>query len=200
MNIKLEMLIYALRQRFKTDIISADCQTKPLQGGTVGNVHLVTGIAETADGEKLPYRIVLKIQKKWERYGDPGSWRREYDLYASDLGATFSDAFRWPTCYHAEINAEENEFQLWLEYIDGVSGLDLTGDMYEQAALELGRLSRQAVCGAARRAAEPDQLEPCGSHEEYVSALPVMAGRLRLYTLGGLRIPAARAANAHRHR
>jgi thiamine kinase-like enzyme len=139
MNIKLQTLIYALSKQFKTDIISADYQTMPLQGGTVGNVHLVKGIAETADGEKLPYRTVIKIQKKWERYADPGSWRREYDLYVSGLGATFSDAFRWPTCYHAEINAEENEFQLWLEYIDGVTGLDLTGDMYEQAALELGR-------------------------------------------------------------
>lgn len=139
MIIKLETLIYALSRRFKKDIISADCQTMPLQGGTVGSVYLVTGLAETVDGEELPYRIVLKTQKKWERYDDPGSWRREYDLYASDLGATFSDAFRWPTCYLAEINAEENEFQLWLEYIDGVTGLDLTGDMFEQAALELGR-------------------------------------------------------------
>jgi len=135
----LETLIYALNQLFKKDINSADCHTMPLQGGTVGEVSLVSGIAETTDGEQLPYRIVLKIQKKWERYGDPGSWRREYDLYVSDLGATFSDAFRWPICYHAEINAEENEIQLWLEYIDGVTGLDLTGDMYEQAALELGR-------------------------------------------------------------
>jgi thiamine kinase-like enzyme len=139
MNIKHETLIYVLSQLFKTNIIFADCQAVPLHGGTVGNVYLVTGIAETADGEKLPYRIVLKIQKKWERYGDPGSWRREYDLYASELGATFSDAFRWPTCYHTEINAEEDEFELWLEYIDGVTGLDLTGDMYEHAALELGR-------------------------------------------------------------
>lgn len=139
MIMKLESLIYALSRCFKKDIISADCQTRPLQGGTVGNVYLVTGIAETSDGERLPYRIVLKIQKKWERYGDPGSWRREYDLYSSDLGETFSDVFHWPTCYHAEINAEENEFQLWLEYIDGVTGLDLTGDMCEQAALELGR-------------------------------------------------------------
>ncbi|WP_054957289.1 aminoglycoside phosphotransferase family protein [Paenibacillus dakarensis] len=139
MKIKPEALIYALSQLFKKDIITADCQTAPLKGGTVGNVYLVTGIAETLGNDKLQYRIVLKIQKKWERYGDPGSWRREYDLYASDLGATFSDTFRWPTCYLAEMNAEENEFQLWLEYIDGVSGLDLTGDMYEQAALELGR-------------------------------------------------------------
>ncbi|KGR82028.1 aminoglycoside phosphotransferase family protein [Lysinibacillus odysseyi] len=139
MIIKYETLIYALSRQFKKDIVYADYQTTQLQGGTVGNVYLITGNAETVDDEKLPYRIVLKIQKEWERYGDPSSWRREYDLYASDLGATFSDAFRWPTCYHSEINAEENEFQLWLEYIDGVTGLDLTGDMYEQAALELGR-------------------------------------------------------------
>ncbi|WP_139996175.1 aminoglycoside phosphotransferase family protein [Paenibacillus paridis] len=139
MNIELEKLLYVLNQRFKTDIISADCQTMPLQGGTVGKVYLVTGIAERVDGNKLPYRIVLKIQHKWERYGDPGSWRREYDLYSSDLGSTFSQSLRWPTCYLAELNAEENEYQLWLEYIDGVTGLDLTGDMYEKAALELGR-------------------------------------------------------------
>ncbi|MUT65928.1 aminoglycoside phosphotransferase family protein [Paenibacillus sp. NEAU-GSW1] len=139
MNIKNEALISALQQRFKTNIVSADCHAVPLRGGTVGDVQLVTGNAETADGEKWPYRMVLKIQKKWERYDDPDSWRREYDLYTSDLGSTFSDAFRWPACYHAELNAEEDEFELWLDYIDGVTGLDLTGDMYEQAALELGR-------------------------------------------------------------
>lgn len=57
MNIELEKLIYILNQRFKTNIISTDYQTMPLHGGTVGNVNLVTGIAETVDGEKLPYRI-----------------------------------------------------------------------------------------------------------------------------------------------
>lgn len=139
MNINLASLIAALSCRFKKDIGSVDFKIVPLQGGTVGNVSLVTGIAETADGEKLPYRIVLKIQKKWDRYGDPNSWRREYDLYASHLGAIFSDAFSWPSCYHAEMNQEENEFELWLEYIDGVTGLELTVDMYKQVALELGR-------------------------------------------------------------
>ena len=139
MMILKKTLKYALSRRFKKEIVSADYQTTSLQGGTVGEVNLITGIAETADGKQLPYRIVLKKQIKWERYGDPDSWRREYDLYASDLGATFSDALHWPTCYHAEMNAEEDEFELWLEYIDGITGLDLTGDMYEQAALELGR-------------------------------------------------------------
>lgn len=139
MNINPEILIHALSKLFNTSIISADSQTVTLHGGTVGNVQLITGTAETAGGDTAPYRIVLKIQKKWERYNDPHSWRREYDLYASDLGAAFTDSFRWPACYYAEMNAEEDEFELWLEYIDGVSGLDLTGDMYEQAALELGR-------------------------------------------------------------
>lgn len=139
MNIKSETLNAVLHRIFEREIISADYQTIPLHGGTVGNVNLVTGIAETSEGEKLSYRIVLKIQKQWTRYNDPASWRREYDLYASDLGETFSNALRWPTCYYAAMNTEEDEFHLWLEYIDGVSGLDLTGDMYEQAALELGR-------------------------------------------------------------
>ena len=139
MIIKQEKLIAALNQKFKKNIISADYQTAPLQGGTVANVSLVTGTAETVEGETLPYRIVLKSQKKWERFGDPDSWRREYDLYASNLGATFSETLRWPICYHADFNDEENEYQLWLEYIDGVSGLDLTSDMFEMAALELGR-------------------------------------------------------------
>ncbi len=137
--IELEKLIYTLSKRFNTNIISTDYETVPLHGGTVGNVQLVTGIAETEDGEKLPYRIVLKIQKKWERFGDPDSWRREYDLYSSDLATTFSQAFRWPECYHAEFNPEGNEYYLWLEYIEGVTGLDLTADMFEKAALELGR-------------------------------------------------------------
>ncbi|WP_151736284.1 aminoglycoside phosphotransferase family protein ['Paenibacillus yunnanensis' Narsing Rao et al. 2020] len=137
--INLETLIYALSRCLKKDISSAGYQATSLHGGTVGSVYLLTGIAETVDGEHLPYRIVLKMQKKWERYGDPGSWRREYDLYASDLGTTFLGVLRWPECYHAEMNAEADEFQVWLEYIEGTTGLDLTGDMYEQAALELGR-------------------------------------------------------------
>lgn len=37
------------------------------------------------------------------------------------------------------MNEEENDTQIWMEYIDGISGLDLTGDMYERAAEELGR-------------------------------------------------------------
>ena len=139
MPINHEALTRVLSKMLGMKIIRADCQIGQLHGGTLGDVRLVTGMARTAGGGELPYSVVLKTQKKWERYGDPLSWRREYDLYTSELGATFSCSFRWPACYHAEINIEENETQLWMEYIDGVSGKDLTVEMLEQAALELGR-------------------------------------------------------------
>jgi len=119
------------------NIIHADYKTEQLHGGTLGNVQLVTGSAETTDGKSLPYHIVLKIQKKWERYDDPNSWRREYDLYTSDLGKLFNDSFRWPVCYYTEINSDE--IQIWMEYINGTSGLNLTGEMYECASKELGQ-------------------------------------------------------------
>ncbi|MGN7384161.1 aminoglycoside phosphotransferase family protein [Paenibacillus sp. SAFN-117] len=135
--VKPEILALALGKMLDKTIIRADYQLKELQGGTVGDVWLVTGMVETSDGENLPYKMVWKTQKKFERYGDPESWRREYDLYASDFQKLFFDSFRCPECYHAEINGDE--IQLWMEYIDGVSGLNLTSEMYERIAEELGR-------------------------------------------------------------
>ncbi|MDW7656904.1 MAG: aminoglycoside phosphotransferase family protein [Bacillota bacterium] len=138
-NISLETLLPVLTKKLGKKIRFANYQITRLHGGTLGEVKLVTGTATTTDSEALPYKLVWKRQKKWERYGDPGSWRREYDLYSSDLGMTFSDSFRWPDCYLAEMNEEENEIQIWMEYIEGVTGLKLTGEMYERAAEELGR-------------------------------------------------------------
>ncbi|MBP7175549.1 MAG: phosphotransferase [Thermoclostridium sp.] len=136
-TVKHETLTNVLGKMFGKTIISATDQTEQLHGGTLGDVQLISGIAETADSEKLPYKVVWKKQKKWERPGDPDSWRREYDLYQSNLAVAFSAAFRWSECYHSELRDENIE--LWIEYIDGVSGSNLTIEMLEQAALELGR-------------------------------------------------------------
>lgn len=136
-QIKSETLSHVLSKMLSVDIIRASCQTKQLQGGTLGDVRLVTGMAETIEGKKLPYKVVLKIQKKWERPGDPDSWRREYDLYTSDFGKVFADLLRWPEYYHAEMNDEE--IHLWIEYIDGISGDRLEIETLELAATELGR-------------------------------------------------------------
>lgn len=136
-QINYKALLFALSELLQQEIVSAGCEAELLQGGTVGKVQLLTGKAETADGEKLPYKLVNKTQQKWVRYDDPDSWRREYDLYQSGLGELFTDGFRWPRCYHAELYEDKTE--IWMEYIDGISGLDLTPQMYEQAAYELGR-------------------------------------------------------------
>jgi hypothetical protein len=109
-------------------MVNMEIKIEHLHGGTVGDVRSFT----TGD-----VKAVWKTQKKWERPGDPESWRREYDLYTSGFDSLFTGALRWPKCYHTEM--KDDEWQIWMEYIGGASGYDLTGGMYEKAALELGR-------------------------------------------------------------
>ena len=135
-EIKTETLTQVLTQMLGEAVTHADYKLTPLKGGTVGEVYLVTGTATTATAQS-PYKIVLKVQKKWERHGDSNSWRREYDLYMSPLGQSFSANFGWPTCYHAEFS--EDETRLWMEYTVGVTGEALTLEMLEKAAAGLGR-------------------------------------------------------------
>ena len=78
-QIKTETLLLVLSKMLGKAVVRADYQTEQLHGGTLGDVQLIAGIAETAYGQNLPYKVVWKRQKKWKRPGDPGSWRREYD-------------------------------------------------------------------------------------------------------------------------
>lgn len=133
-----QTLKIALSKMLDENITHASYDIEQMQGGTVGNVQLISGIAKTAN-EEIPYKIVLKTQIKWARDGDSLSWRREYDLYTSELGKSFSDKLSWPTCYHAEMNEAENETQLWMQYIEGATSGDMTTEMLETAATELGR-------------------------------------------------------------
>jgi len=125
--------IYTLNRGRKLDISKIDegYQIVKLNQGSVGHVELVIGTYESK-----PFKAIVKTQKKWERPGDPNSWRREYDLYTWDLSKLFTENFRWPKCYHAEINNDETK--LWMEYIEGVSGSDLTVGMYGKIAEGLG--------------------------------------------------------------
>lgn len=135
--INYDTLIHVLAKMLNANVVHADYSTEQLQGGTIGDVRLVTGTAKTAGGEDLPYKVVFKTHKKYDRFADPASWHREYDFYMSGFDKFFSESLRWPECYHAEIN--DNEFQIWMEYINGISGNDLTVEMLEEAAEELGR-------------------------------------------------------------
>lgn len=160
-QIKSETLTRVLSKMLNANIIHASYQTNELQGGTLGDVRLVTGMAETIDGKRLPYKVVLKIQKKWERPGDPDSWRREYDLYSSDFGKVFTDSLRWSECYHAEMNGDE--IHLWIEYIDGISGDRFDIKTLEFVATELGRFQgkiykQQEMLKNINFLSEPDTL------------------------------------------
>jgi len=146
----------------------ADWRAVTLRGGTVGDVRLVEGAANTAGGGGTqPFKVVCKTQRKWERTGDPDSWRREYDLYASDFESLFTDDFRWPPCYRAAINAAGDVTQIWMEYIDGASGAGLTVGMFERAALEIGRFQGRLYAGRPAVLHSLRNLSKAGDLKEY---------------------------------
>ncbi|MFH1879351.1 MAG: aminoglycoside phosphotransferase family protein [Bacillota bacterium] len=139
-----QALLRAVSRMLGMPVIRASYEAAPLHGGTLGDVRLVQGIAKTAGGSALPFRIVQKTQKRWERPGDPASWRREYDLYRSNLGKFLPDTFRWPKCCHTE--EREGEIEIWMEYVEGISGARLSLHDLALAAGALG--SFQASCHA----------------------------------------------------
>lgn len=132
-----EGLIKALSNMLKQEITSVTAKSSELQGGTVAEVHLITGQATCSRGQIWPFKVVHKIQKEWKRHADHDSWTREYDLYQSDLESLMSEDLKWPTCYHSQ--KIEGEIQLWMEYLDGVTGHDLDLDMFQTASKEIGR-------------------------------------------------------------
>ncbi len=129
-------LLQALSNRYSQVVESASYHLKSLSGGTVADVCSVEGIASLLAQKETPFRLVFKRQKQWHRPGDEHSWRREYDLYTSQLNLLLTDTFRMPTCYLAVLHEGENH--LWLEHMEGYSGSDLTMEMLEKIAFELG--------------------------------------------------------------
>lgn len=135
----IDTLKKVLSNTHKLPILDVAFDVRELQGGTVASVYLVEGTFVTPNKKQYTFKVVLKKQKKWERYRDSLSWRREFDLYSSNMTKFFTDSFRWPNCYHAEMNPEENQSELWLEYIDGITSVNLNKEMLEKAAYELGQ-------------------------------------------------------------
>ena len=136
-----ETVLDVVSTMLSTPVTTLTYTSRQLHGGTLGDVRHIEG---HADG--TPFRVVRKTQRQWERHGDPGSWRREYDLYQGALAETHSTAeagLRVPTCYRAQLT--EGVIELWLEYLEGTTGLDLTADMYECAAEALGRFQADAA-------------------------------------------------------
>lgn len=72
LNIQIETLRLVLSKAFSKNIVNATYKAKQLCGGTLGEVQLVSGFAETVDGEKVPYKVVWKTQKKMGALWRPG--------------------------------------------------------------------------------------------------------------------------------
>ncbi|WP_420111592.1 aminoglycoside phosphotransferase family protein [Pseudactinotalea sp.] len=133
-------------------VVDATWESRSLHGGTLGEVQLLTGAARLKAGGAVPFRVVHKVQRRWERPGDPGSWRREHDLVTAGLGDLFASDLRWPTCYDARIDESVGEIHLVMEYVEGTSGRQLSTDALVRAAGGLGRLQGRLA------AMPPDQL------------------------------------------
>lgn len=137
-EIEQSSVLTALGQKFSCEIRSADYTAEILQGGTVGQVVKLTGHAETQD-EPLPFSIVVKTQKKWDRHGDPGCWRREYDIYRQGLPRQLLQTIRLPQCYHLEEDMEQ--VRIYMEFIEGKTGnTQLHADELALAARRLGAM------------------------------------------------------------
>lgn len=126
-EIKTETLTLVLSKMLGTKIICVDFQAKQLHGGTVGDVQLITGNAKTTDGGELPYTIVSKMQRKWERYSDPDSWRREYDFYQSNFGDMYERAAEELGRFQGKLYAEQPAF---LQNLTNLSKVEYMKNFY----------------------------------------------------------------------
>ena len=137
-NLDITKIKQIISEILNVEIMHMDLTAEPLSGGTVASVVKLMTTSLTTDGQRIDFPLVVKTQKKWERFNDPDCWRREYDLLSSSLADYFPAEFRWPKCYDASINEQENEICLIMEYIDGPCGKELDRFALEKAARNLG--------------------------------------------------------------
>ena len=115
-------LLQALSNMLGVLVRDAAFETELLQGGDVGEVYRISGNAVTDHGSH-PFTLVLKKQKKWDRHGDPGCWRREYEIYRHGLDQKLLQTIKLPQCYLLEESGDMTH--VWMEYIEGKTGNDL---------------------------------------------------------------------------
>ena len=141
----------ALITLFGTEITQFDYTIARLRGGTLGDLFRISGVANI-ETSPLHFDIVLKRQKKWDRFGDLESWRREYDIYASNFIEDLVPLFKLPKCLL--LVEKKNLIEIWMEYIEGQSGSDQVHlDELVLAAKRLGNMqSRFSLYGTRNRA------------------------------------------------
>ncbi|MFA5341360.1 MAG: aminoglycoside phosphotransferase family protein [Clostridia bacterium] len=137
MEIDKVTLINALKKKFNKDIDDVIYEASELCGGTVGEVIKIEGYA--ISGNRIPFKLVLKTQNKWDRHLDFPCWRREYDIYLNKLDKSISRFIKLPECYLLEENHDKTK--IWMEFVEGMSGEeDIDDKKLSLAAGKLGML------------------------------------------------------------
>lgn len=114
-------LIRALSNKFNAVVCDVEYASEVLQGGTVGDVTKLFGQAKIQDEMTAqPFELVVKTQKKWDRSGDPGCWRREYEIYHHGLVDKLPQELKLPQCYLLEESTDVT--RIWMAYVNGLTG------------------------------------------------------------------------------
>jgi hypothetical protein len=136
------------------ELLTSGAEVAPydLEALTTAGRYWVHGTARHAGGES-PYRFYVKVVQSWERSPFfqyvPAEmretalamvpWRREPDVYRSDLAARLPAGLRMPTAYGV-VEVDDLSAALWLEAVD-VEDVEWDSDRFAEAAYLLGRLA-----------------------------------------------------------
>ena len=155
-----------------------DWTSRTLQGGTVGEVHLLEGTAKAGptDGRLVDWSLVVKVQRQWARPHDPDSWRREFLMYESGLLDDTGPTLAVPDLLRSDV--EDDVIWLWLERVAGVTGEDMALEHYRQVATDLGRMQGEYLAGREL------PCHPWFSSRRWVSSTAAMWGTQCVYGLG----------------
>ncbi|MBV7334731.1 aminoglycoside phosphotransferase family protein [Chloroflexi bacterium TSY] len=150
-----ETLAPIVRKVLKVESIEVtQWQHQPLQGGTVSLVYLFNGECRTHSLDSfpdnqtttIPWSVVLKIQRQWERGGDPECWEREMMLYQSELFNTLPDTLTVPCCFDI-IQKDQNEIWYWMEAVTGKTDTRMSLEDYCLAARHLAHFQGRFLVG-----------------------------------------------------
>ena len=118
---------------------------EPIQVGSVGRLFRVRGSAATSDGDTLDWSLILKIQGRWKRPGDPECWRRELLAYRSGLFLQLPETLVVPACHQAR--ESEGEIRYWFHELFGVTAGAFQAEHYAAAARHLAHLQGPYLAG-----------------------------------------------------
>jgi hypothetical protein len=122
-----------------------DWDHESIQVGSVGELYRFSGKIQPTAAAAAPCSLVLKIQQKWERGGDPECWRREALVYQSGIFDDLPGSLGVPDCY--DIQEREDETWYWFEDVTGTTAGQFDLDHYCQAARHLGQFQGPYIGG-----------------------------------------------------